>query len=84
MAPFRDEAQITTKFGFDVDPETGEWIGGVVSRPERIRTAVEDSLRRLGTDRLDLLYQQRMDPHVPIEEVADTVRDMMDEGEGSS
>ncbi|EDX82996.1 oxidoreductase, aldo/keto reductase family [Synechococcus sp. PCC 7335] len=80
MAPFRDQAQITTKFGFDVDLETGEFRGGVISDPARIRQAVEGSLRRLRTDRIDLLYQHRVDPNVPIEEVAGTVSDLMKEG----
>ena len=80
MAGFRDEIQIATKFGFDVDPETGEFSGGVTSDPARIRRAVEGSLQRLGTDRVDLLYQHRVDPEVPIEDVAGTVADLMDEG----
>ena len=80
MAPFRDDVQITTKFGFGVDPETGEWDFTVTSQPERIRRAVEVSLRRLRTDRIDLLYQHRVDPNVPIEEVAGVVKDLMDEG----
>ncbi len=80
IADFRDEIQITTKFGFDVDPETGAWGGGVISDPARIRLAVDGSLQRLGTDRVDLLYQHRVDPNVPIEDVAGTVADLMDEG----
>ncbi len=80
MAPFRNDVQVTTKFGFGVDPETGEWNFGVTSRPERVRRAVEGSLQRLGTDRIDLLYQHRVDPNVPIEDVAGTVKDLMDEG----
>ncbi|MEM7487621.1 MAG: aldo/keto reductase [Pseudomonadota bacterium] len=80
MAPFRDRAQITTKFGFNVDPETGEWDFGINSRPEHVRRAVEGSLRRLGTDRIDLLYQHRVDPKVPIEDVAGMVSDLIDEG----
>ena len=80
VAGFRDEIQIATKFGFDVDPETGEFSGGVTSDPARIRRAVEGSLQRLGTDRVDLLYQHRVDPEVPIEDVAGTVADLMDEG----
>lgn len=80
MAPFRNQVQITTKFGFGVDPETGEWDFTVTSQPERIRRAVEGSLRRLGTDRIDLLYQHRVDPNVPIEDVAGVVKDLMDEG----
>lgn len=80
MAPFRDQAQITTKFGFDVDLETGEFRGRVISDPARIRQAVEGSLRRLQTDRIDLLYQHRVDLDVPIEEVAGVVSDLMNEG----
>ncbi|MEM6340584.1 MAG: aldo/keto reductase [Pseudomonadota bacterium] len=80
MAPFRDDIQVTTKFGFGVDPETGEWDFTVTSQPDRIRRAVEGSLRRLGTDRIDLLYQHRVDPNIPIEDVAGVVKDLMDEG----
>lgn len=80
MAPFRDQAQITTKFGFNVDPESGVWDFGINSRPDHIQRAVEGSLRRLGTDRIDLLYQHRVDPEVPIEDVAGVVSDLMDEG----
>ena len=80
LAPFRDRVVIATKFGFDIDPETGENRGGVNSHPDHIRTAVEGSLRRLQTDRIDLLYQHRVDPAVPIEDVAGTVRDLIAEG----
>ena len=80
LAPVRDEVVIATKFGFDVDLETGERRGGRVSRPERIKQAVEGMLRRLRTDRIDLLYQHRVDPEVPIEDVAGAVSDLMDEG----
>lgn len=80
MAPFRDDVQVVTKFGFNVDPDTGEWDFTVNSRPEHIRRAVEGSLQRLGTDRVDLLYQHRVDPNVPIADVAGTVQDLMDEG----
>lgn len=79
IAPFRDEVQITTKFGFDIDPDTGGFLG-VVSEPARIRKAVEGSLQRLGTDRVDLLYQHRVDLNVPIEDVAGTVQDLKNEG----
>ena len=65
LAPIRDRVVIATKFGFDLGP-SGE-IRGLDSRPERIRRAVEGSLRRLRTDRIDLLYQHRADPKVPIE-----------------
>lgn len=80
LAPHRDDIVIATKFGFDIDPETGENRGGLDSRPEHIRTAVEGMLRRLQTDRIDLLYQHRVDPEVPIEEVAGTVKDLIEEG----
>ncbi|MEM9795078.1 MAG: aldo/keto reductase [Pseudomonadota bacterium] len=79
IADFRDEVQITTKFGFDIDAETGG-ISGVISDPARIRQAVDGSLQRLGTDRVDLLYQHRVDPNVPIEDVAGVVSDLMGEG----
>lgn len=79
LRPFRDRVVIATKFGFDLDPATGE-NRGVCSRPERIRQAVEGSLRRLGVEAIDLLYQHRVDPNVPIEEVAGTVRDLIAEG----
>jgi aryl-alcohol dehydrogenase-like predicted oxidoreductase len=79
VAPFRDEVVITSKFGFQVDLETGQ-RGGRNSRPERIRLAVEAMLERLRTDRIDLLYQHRVDPEVPIEDVAGAVGDLMAEG----
>ena len=80
IAPFRDEVVIASKFGFDVDLETGERRGGRISQPARVKQAVEGMLRRLQTDRIDLLYQHRVDPEVPIEEVAGAVSDLMDEG----
>ncbi|WP_299625418.1 aldo/keto reductase [uncultured Tateyamaria sp.] len=76
----RDKMQIATKFGFNVNLETGAWQPGLISRPAHIKKAVEGSLRRLRTDRVELLYQHRVDPTVPIEEVAGAVRDLMDEG----
>ena len=79
LKPVRDRVVIATKFGFDIDLETRE-NRGVTSRPERIREAVEGSLRRLGTDTIDLLYQHRVDPSVPIEDVAGTVRDLIAQG----
>jgi aryl-alcohol dehydrogenase-like predicted oxidoreductase len=79
LRPVRDKVVIATKFGFDIDPQTGE-NRGVTSRPERIREAVEGSLRRLGIETIDLLYQHRVDPNVPIEDVAGTVRDLIHEG----
>jgi aryl-alcohol dehydrogenase-like predicted oxidoreductase len=80
LAPFRDQVVIATKFGWDVDPVTGEHRGGLNSRPEHIRVATEGMLKRLGTDRIDLLYQHRVDPEVPIEEVAGTVKELIQEG----
>jgi len=76
LAPFRDQVVIATKFGFrDGDPHAG-----LDSRPERIRAVAEQSLRRLRTDRIDLFYQHRPDPAVPIEDVAGTVQDLIREG----
>ena len=81
IQPFRDEVVITSKFGWNIDPETGEMGDSPLnSRPEHITAAVEGSLKRLRTDRIDLLYQHRVDPAVPIEEVAGAVKDLMDEG----
>jgi aryl-alcohol dehydrogenase-like predicted oxidoreductase len=80
IAPFRDKVVITSKFGWDVDLETGERRPGLISRPDRIKRAVEGMLRRLRTDRIDLLYQHRVDPQVPIEDVAGAVKDLMAEG----
>ncbi|MBK6615427.1 aldo/keto reductase [Ottowia sp.] len=76
----RDRAVISTKFGFDVDPTTGQRRGGVNSRPAHIRQVVEAQLRRLRTDRIDLLYQHRVDPNVPIEDVAGTIKDLVRQG----
>lgn len=76
LAPVRDEVVIATKFG--IMKEDGK--PGIDSRPHRIRAAAEASLKRLGTDRIDLFYQHRVDPNVPIEDVAGTVRDLIAEG----
>jgi aryl-alcohol dehydrogenase-like predicted oxidoreductase len=76
----RDKVRIATKFGWDIDQVTGEHRGGVNSRPAQIRSAVEGSLRRLGTDYIDLLYQHRVDPEVPMEDVAGTVKDLIAQG----
>jgi aryl-alcohol dehydrogenase-like predicted oxidoreductase len=75
LAPVRDQVVIATKFGFAFDEEGHQT--GVSSRPERIVQAVEGSLRRLRTDAIDLLYQHRVDPQVPIEDVAGTVKDLI-------
>ena len=79
LAPCRENVVIATKFGFDFDPETCR-ARGVNSRPERIRAAVEGSLKRLRIETIDLLYQHRVDPDVPIEDVAGTVRNLISEG----
>jgi len=71
---------IATKFGWDIDPETGERHGGLNSRPEHIKAATEGMLRRLKTDRIDLLYQHRVDPDVPIEDVAGAVKELIQQG----
>jgi len=76
VAPFRDHVVIATKFGF----AEGDTNKGMDSRPERIRVAVEGSLKRLKTDRIDLLYQHRVDPNVPIEDVAGTVKQLIEAG----
>ena len=80
LAPVRDRVVIATKFGFDIDLQTGERRGGVNSRPEHIKAVAEASLKRLGIDRIDLFYQHRVDPNVPMEDVAGAVRDLIAEG----
>lgn len=80
LAPIRDAVVIATKFGFDIDLATGIRRGGTNSRPEHIRAVTEASLKRLRTDRIDLLYQHRVDPEVPIEDVAGTVKELIAEG----
>src|SRR4051794_24601889 len=79
-APFRNKVVITSKFGWDIDPETGVRRPGLNSKPEHIKLAVEGMLKRLRTDRIDLLYQHRVDPEVPIEDVAGAVKDLMAHG----
>lgn len=76
----RDRVAVSTKFGFDVDPRTGERRGTLNSRPDHIRQVVDAQLRRLRTDRIDLLYQHRVDPNVPIEDVAGTMKDLATQG----
>jgi aryl-alcohol dehydrogenase-like predicted oxidoreductase len=78
LEPVRDQVVIATKFGFDM--EGAGRASGLDSRPETIKSGVEGSLQRLRTDHIDLLYQHRIDPHVPIEEVAGAVNDLIDEG----
>ena len=80
LAPFRGQVVIATKFGFALDLKTGERPGGLNSRPEHIKDIAEASLKRLKLDAIDLFYQHRVDPDVPIEEVAGAVKDLIKEG----
>lgn len=80
VAPFRDQVVIATKFGFDIDLKTGARTGGLNSRPEHINAVVEAMLKRLRTDRIDLLYQHRVDPAVPMEDVAGAVKALIAAG----
>lgn len=79
LAPFRDHVVIATKFGFDIDSATGK-MTGLNSRPEHIKQVAEASLMRLKTEVIDLFYQHRVDPEVPIEDVAGAVKDLIREG----
>lgn len=79
LAPYRDQVVIATKFGFAIDPKTGKQTG-MNSRPEHIRAVCDASLKRLGVEVIDLLYQHRVDPDVPIEEVAGAVKDLIAAG----
>jgi aryl-alcohol dehydrogenase-like predicted oxidoreductase len=84
LAPFRDQVVIATKFGFDIspnsDPRGMKGSPGLNSRPEHIKEAVEGSLKRLKVEAIDLLYQHRVDPNVPIEDVAGAVKELIQEG----
>nr|WP_095201811.1 aldo/keto reductase [Mesorhizobium carmichaelinearum] len=80
VAPFRDRVVITSKFGWNIDLETGKRLPGLNSRPDHIKLAVEGMLKRLRTDRIDLLYQHRVDPQIAIEDVAGAVKDLMAQG----
>ena len=80
LEPFREQVILATKFGMNIDSATGKMLGGVNSRPEQIKSAVEGQLRRLRTDYIDLYYQHRVDPNVPMEDVAGTIKQLMDEG----
>lgn len=80
LAPIRNRCVVATKFGWNIDPVTGQRRPGLNSRPEHIKTAVEGMLKRLRTDRIDLLYQHRVDPEVPIEDVAGAIKDLMAQG----
>src|SRR5437899_6038982 len=76
LAPFRDDVVIATKFGFDIDPQTGAQRG-LNSRPEHIKQVADASLARLKTNRIDLFYQHRVDPSVPMEDVAGAVKELI-------
>jgi aryl-alcohol dehydrogenase-like predicted oxidoreductase len=80
LLPIRDQVVIATKFGFDIDQTTGARTGGTNSRPEHIRQVAEAALKRLKTDRIDLFYQHRVDPAVPIEDVAGALKGLISEG----
>jgi aryl-alcohol dehydrogenase-like predicted oxidoreductase len=80
IQPFRDQVVITSKFGWNIDQQTGQRRPGTNSRPEQIKLVVENMLKRLQTDRIDLLYQHRVDREVPIEDVAGAVQDLMKQG----
>lgn len=80
IAPFRNKVVIATKFGWNIDQQTGQRLPGLNSRPEHIKTVVEGMLKRLRTDRIDLLYQHRVDPAVPIEDVVGAIKDLMSQG----
>jgi aryl-alcohol dehydrogenase-like predicted oxidoreductase len=79
LAPFRGKVVVATKFGFRLDSKGGSWVG-LDSRPEHIKEVAEGSLKRLQVDAIDLFYQHRVDPNVPIEDVAGAVRDLIEEG----
>jgi aryl-alcohol dehydrogenase-like predicted oxidoreductase len=80
LAPFRGRVVIATKFGFDIDLETGQRRGGLNSRPQHIKQVAEASARRLKVEAIDLFYQHRVDPAVPIEDVAGALKDLIREG----
>jgi len=80
LAPFRGQVVLATKFGFKIDPKAERGLGGVDSRPEHIQEVAEASLNRLKVDAIDLFYQHRVDPNVPIEDVAGAVKDLIQQG----
>ena len=88
LAPFREQVVIATKFGFDLSPDSDprgmKGAPGLNSRPEHIKQAVEGSLKRLKIDVIDLLYQHRVDPDVPIEDVAGAVKDLIQARQGQA
>jgi aryl-alcohol dehydrogenase-like predicted oxidoreductase len=80
LAPFKGQVAIATKFGFEIDQATGKNLGGLNSRPERVKAVAEASLKRLKIDAIDLFYQHRVDSAVPIEDVAGAVKELIQEG----
>lgn len=80
VQPFRDKIVIETKFGWNIDPATGRRLPGLNSRPDHIKSVVDAMLKRLRTDHIDMLYQHRVDPAVPIEEVAGAIKDLKAQG----
>ena len=80
LQPIRDKVTIATKFGFDIDLETGQRRGGTNSRPEHVKAVADASLKRLRTDHIDLFYQHRVDPDVPIEDVAGAIKELIAAG----
>src|SRR5437764_10942604 len=80
LQPIRDKVVIATKFGFDIDLETGERRGGTNSRPEHVKRVADACLKRLRTDRIDVFYQHRVDPDVPIEDVEGAIKRLITEG----
>jgi aryl-alcohol dehydrogenase-like predicted oxidoreductase len=80
VAPFRNKIVIETKFGWNIDQKTGQRLPGLNSRPDHIKVVVENILKRLRTDRIDLLYQHRVDPAVPIEDVVGAIKDLIGQG----
>lgn len=77
---FRNKIVIETKYGWNIDQKTGQFLGGLNSKPDHIKLVVEGMLKRLRTDRIDLLYQHRVDPNVPIEDVVGAIKDLIKEG----
>lgn len=80
VSSFRNEIVIATKYGWNIDQETGKRLPGLNSKPDHIKKVVENMLKRLKTDRIDLLYQHRVDPEVPIEDVVGAIKDLIQEG----
>ena len=80
LVPIRNKVAIETKFGWNIDQKTGQMMPGLNSKPEHIKVVVEGMLKRLRTDRIDLLYQHRVDPAVPIEDVVGAIKDLIKEG----